>query len=262
MKKLTIYEGGHPFSNDDINYLQDAYTEAISNLTKIYGTTYILHGLNRTSTTVEIIPGVPVPAYQYSAGWVVVNNEPCYFQEQTILEANYNTAYISTASEDDGDPVLYDDSISKPIYFKRRAFISASSGTMLLSDFDKLRVARYDWITVGGGGAAPAFEAGWGSLTSPTIPLRFRHNHGGVEFSGGCYKASSIGTTATLLFTLPELYRPKYATVLSIVINDNTDRNHASLIINTTGEVYVRADSGSALTTVSVRLDGVRFPLD
>lgn len=260
MKFLQLYEGGHPFSNDDLIFLQTCFAEQFGALSRMYGQHYILSGVTKTSDTIDLGFG-PVPALVFSSGWIVLNYELLYFAGQTILAADYTTAKISSTPNTVGDAVMYDDGVSKQVTWDRNAIISASSGPVNLDVIDKRRVGVTAWRSVGTAGQ-PAFEAGWSELTSPTIPLRFRHMHGCVEFAGGAQRATSIGTTASQIFTLPVECRPAYSYVQSISISDGTDRNNAVLIVNTDGAVYVRADTGSSLTAAIVRLDGIRIPLD
>ena len=261
MKYIQIQEGGHPFANDDLTFLQTSLQEGILGLAKMYGSNCILWGFNRFETTIEVEGIGPVAAYGFTPGWLVVNNKLVRFSGETYtFAASYNDYYVSTTPDGTiADQVMYADSTLKTIYWDEYASLT-TSGSILLSEIEKRRIGPTDWRTVGGLGQ-PAFEAGWSQLTSPTIPLRFRHMHGCVEFSGGAQRATSIGTTASQIMTLPVECRPAYSYVQSISISDGTDRNNAVVIVDTNGAVYVRADTGSSLTAAIVRLDGIRIPL-
>lgn len=66
-----------------------------------------------------------------------------------------------------------------------------------------------DWIYVGSGGSAPAFNSGWANYA--TYPaMAFRRREAGVVDLLGVAATSSTGPS---IFTLPEDYRPAYGTI-------------------------------------------------
>lgn len=260
MKRLVLNPGGHPLANDDLIFLQSEFKEVVDQLMAVYGTTFILTGVEQTAVDL-VISGVTIPGYRYSDGWICINGELRRFYQQEIFVDHLPTAFINVNDGAIGDAVLYADGANKSVYYENIAFINLIASPYPLTSLLRKRIGGDAWKQVGAVGQ-PAYSAGWASLTSPTIHLRYRVFQGYLELRGGCFKNSNIGSTADLIFTLPDAYRPSEACVVATIINDSTDRVAAAIIINTNGTVFVRAVSGSSLGTTAVRFDGIRIPLD
>jgi hypothetical protein len=260
MKFIQLQTGGHPFANDDLTFLQACFQEALAALTRVYGAHYIISGFDKSDVSIET-PFGPVPGIAFSEGWCVLNNEIMYFPGQSIFSSSYLTAKMSTVPNVVGDPVLYADTLAKQVYWDRRVFISASTGPINLSDFDKRRVGLNSWVSVGSGGTAPAYSVNWGNTTSPSNPVKFRHLGGFVDLSG--WASKGIAPAGTVVFILPVNCRPSVTFTTTVPTWDSSsNRSYAILNINTDGTVNVLPPTSEPLVGVhNVSFDNVRIPL-
>jgi hypothetical protein len=261
MKFIQLQTGGHPFANDDLTFMQTCFQEALSGLTRMYGPHYVLSGFGKSDVSIETDFG-PVPGIAFSEGWCVINNEIMYFPGQSIFASGYLTAKMSTVPNVVGDPVLYADTLAKQVYWDRRVFISASTGPINLSDFDKRRVGLNTWVSVGSGGTAPAYSVNWGNTTSPANPVKFRHFGGFVDLSGWANNGYGIGPAGPVVFILPVNCRPSVPFSTTVPTWDgSSNRSYAILVVNTDGTVTVLPPTSGAILEHNVSFDNIRIPL-
>lgn len=84
-----------------------------------------------------------------------------------------------------------------------------------------LDLADSGWVTVGGGGGAPAFTNGWGNLGGGHQGAQFK-KVGNQVFLRGMVGG---GTFTASVFTLPAGYRPPATYALTVLIQNATTNN-------------------------------------
>lgn len=108
------------------------------------------------------------------------------------------------------------------------------------------------WVTVGSGGSAPAFQNSWTGQGG--IDIKFRRNGKYIELLGQV----SGGGWGTVVYTLPSGYRPiisKYVPITALTASSAAGPAYA--LIGVGGDITVLGSG-----TVECSLDGIILPLD
>lgn len=92
-----------------------------------------------------------------------------------------------------------------------------------------------NWINVGSGGTAPAFQNGWLNYGSGFAPARFMKLPDGMVVMQGLVQSGTVGS---IIFTLPVGYRPAY-TLLSAT--ETSPNSNGRLDILSTGAVSMQS---------------------
>ena len=94
-----------------------------------------------------------------------------------------------------------------------------------------------DWIVVGSGGSAPAFNTGWSNASATYYPkMAFRMRETGIVDLVGCVTTDGSWPH---IFTLPAGYRPLHATgIMPFVRQRSGIKSGQLLTVNDTGDVY------------------------
>lgn len=121
-------------------------------------------------------------------------------------------------------------------------------------------VAGHDWIVVGSGGSAPAFQGTWINYGAPYRSASFCRR-AGFTVLGGLVKSGAAGST---IFTLPVGYRPAASIIVDAIVNAVTDGSVAvndiaiRLNIGSDGTV-THYTTGMTASTGYVSLEGIMF---
>lgn len=94
-----------------------------------------------------------------------------------------------------------------------------------------------DWIVVGSGGSAPAFNTGWSNASATYYPkMAFRMRETGVVDLVGCVTTDG---SWPLIFTLPAGYRPLHATgIMPFVRQRSGIKSGQLLTVDNAGDVH------------------------
>ncbi|MES2382613.1 MAG: hypothetical protein V4538_16310 [Bacteroidota bacterium] len=229
-----------PFTGKSLDFLQDANKEihlglAISLIGNSYDISkaYILNGI------------VPYGTNQYTAGFILWNEEIYYCPGKTTTTAFANVAIFTITITNDSiaDPLVFSDNISRNVHKVRRLILSdgvSGSGTFDLLDAIYINT---DWIAND-------------SSTS------YRREGGTVFLSGPAGNVgTSMGNGATS-FTLPIGFRPTTTkTVRGVLFFDEQLVKGAGILtINTNGTIYHSSLTGAG-TARWVSLTGASFDL-
>jgi len=108
--------------------------------------------------------------------------------------------------------------------------------------------ASEDWVEIDGTGN-PAFQNSWANFGAPhDTAAYYKDNWGRVHFKGVI--ASGTATAGTVMFTLPEEYRPYNTLVFATISNSAL----AEINVQSDGDVTIEVGSN-----VDLSLDGISF---
>lgn len=123
-----------------------------------------------------------------------------------------------------------------------------SSTSFARADHDHA-IAVQDWIEVGSGGSAPAFQNSWANSGGGNAPAGFYKDPFGVVRGRG---RVSGGTVGQAIFAFPAGYRPQYLVDLPAISNFTSTGSR--IVVNTDGRVVLTVGSNT-----QVSLDGISF---
>lgn len=162
MKKLITQTGGHPDRNEDILHIQNAYTEALNG---------IVGSLNDSQNTILVGCVVSGANNSITAGYIYFNGEVFFVPTNVggvgalgVGEALYfevdSTTTENPATLATGYTVVYGDTLSKGVHFKRQANLvrASSSLGMPFASASYPRVIPYGGIIAWSGAVATYFD--------------------------------------------------------------------------------------------------------
>lgn len=238
MDKLIFGFGGHPFTADDLDFLQTANRDAIGNsLSYLYG--YTPDDLIVLNGCVVTIVG---PTYTYTGGYIWLSGEiyavPAQPSPQPFtlgLDFYINPVEVTDPAGTD----TYQNATVQNTWKKRYASINQYTGYQYYAGIDYASVIKAisncvekdvvtgSWVSVNAfGGAAPALADAKYDISAPGQAIKFKKNAvGQVTIFGRLTVLNGAGTT--LLFTLPAGYFPSVAGIPNAIMglayrNDTT----------------------------------------
>lgn len=273
MNSIKLETQGYPFEQDTLQFMQDAYREAIGGAAMAgadynAGRTQIVTGCNVTISDA----GGGNKTVTWSEGFLLFKGEVLFVPSGSATGPTADTVYwVPVVTSDPArDPALFEavpntgSTVPKNVHDIRRGGISFTQGPAGNDQgVDVASVRRVGeaeaWRYVGTA-AQPAFATGWGNDSARTAAgysgVAFRRlPNGKVELRGHAIRSSGSGLS---VFTLPEGYRPAFIHE-SYVAFEGTAGFGQAFIINTAGVVSVNPEwqSGSNLV-----FDGFTFSLD
>ena len=140
MKELSLYPGGHPFTIEDIAYLQSGIKDTLSELCRTW-IKYLASHSYSDSTDVLILRGIKaIPStYNITEGWAFIGGDICYSPAWSRPEASnwdlWGLVKAPAIYDVNGDKV-YADGSTKHTYSNYRAewklIASIPSGTQYI----------------------------------------------------------------------------------------------------------------------------------
>ena len=245
MRVFQPHTGGHPRSNDDIMFVQQAVFDGFLGLSKVFGDTYIISGC--------AIPNPSTGNYTIAAGWM------CYQGEIMEVAGNSITGSASVPSitvdqvAAAPSPVTYFDAVSRNAHFTRKAKLITSQ-TAGFGDTIITSIGNWDasiWAlnntigyqTIGSGSPAPAYLNSWAGYSGNGYEeLKVRVNKfNQLELVGACYlNSGSRGDKR--LFVLNSTQRPAARRTINVPQTGNpanTPIYQAVIDIKTNGDVVL-----------------------
>jgi hypothetical protein len=242
MNKLNLTGlGGHPFTSDDLEYLQNAYTEAlrgIMSLSKNNSTLYdivIWWGCIITETPTT---------FTYTEGYASINGEMYYVPAQSTPQTKFGAGQfcfgVNEVNEVAGT-VTYEDATIKNTWKQRRAEIIWSNISFFAIDASSyLNYHIRNIVDSGTGWTIPTVGLNF-SLTPFSAPGKLQYRvdpFGYLNFKG---RVASTNTGSQIVFTLPTIANPGRDIHLALPCYDNT------VPINNTSTVYGLLSSSGAI---------------
>jgi hypothetical protein len=242
MNKLdTSLLGGFPFELNDLEWQFLAYNRAFTDLCNGFGSSFILHGCERTT--------VGVNTYDISAGAIVMSGEIYPFEAVTalVISAPSEAFFAVSATLDPSGSEVFEDLVTRNAYQKRVATIvqtpSPPSPNALvfgprLADaiYGLINTNTIAWQTL-------TLVNGWIENVSPFRDfIYYRRELGKVVRLRG----KLIGNSATnaVALTLPIGYRPAYN--FQAVLHSLADPSITAIAsVSTTGQVSVGTFGGA-----------------
>jgi hypothetical protein len=210
MNRLNIQNGGHEFSMTDIEYLQAALTDVLLGLGGGLGGNVIVSGC-----IVTIVGGATV---NVSDGYLIINNEPCYFAgitgiNKSLWDANFYNWIVAEVNE--APTVTYADQSVVNVYKRRNASLALAPTTSSTNNSLALilrRIGSTEWRIVPANGSTEADKFSANCETFPAFPFSYRRGLGGtLQFRGLFYtNVAGTGLTNIVVFTLPQEFRPTF----------------------------------------------------
>ncbi len=232
-KLLTNFQGGFPFTLDDIRYNDEAYRYAFNNIIKAFapsGENFIISGCDITASGNQL---------HTTEGLIYLEGEIIRVDEQAITISGWGTPYFTKATSFDpaGNKVFYDGSTHQT-YRKDRGVLhwgTPQAGTpivrALLNTGEKNdwmhrigRLLEPDWIY-------PQLLQGF--TNDPDNPVRYRKNLlGQLEIMG---QFEWDGITDDPVFILPAGYRPEKP--MQVLHTSNYGSAPRAFLITTDGRI-------------------------
>lgn len=111
------------------------------------------------------------------------------------------------------------------------------------------------WVSVGGGGGAPAFATNWGNPGAGNPTVQYRKVGNMLFLRGLALRSTSTATSPSTIFTLPSGFRP----LTNLLFPCATSAGYARLQVNSDGTVKIEqattAGQGIALQLPVIWLD-------
>lgn len=267
-KLVTNFNNGFSFRTDDLRWLTDSFTDSIQAFFSAFGGTapnsYRLSGCNISIQHVYTIVT--------TAGYIVLNGEVLKVDAHSVtVEAGHTAKWDVEETNDVAGTKLDSLGNSHQCYLVRKGklvdtVVSTPPTYMPYNaEFihEKIKnlvnATEEAWHYVGTFGN-PAFENGWENTGSNVEDLRFKKTVDGRVQIEGHIRNDNF---SSLIFTLPEGYRPtKYREIQTYLLS-STDVYYPVLVeITDTGNVQLFLLNGGPNGTVVVGLDNIRFSLD
>lgn len=115
MNKLLTYEGGQPFTLEDIDFMQEAFAEVISGLASAYSN-FILSGCKLT------VAGDKVT---WTAGYIIIDQQVYRVEAGSITAPSTDNLYWKVITTD-SQGVVFEDGSQNKIYRRSKASIVSS----------------------------------------------------------------------------------------------------------------------------------------
>lgn len=237
-KLITTYTGKMPFVQEDLNWLDQTFRDAINHLFKDFPAIMELNcivsgcGYSEAGGVVTVEPG-----------WVLLQNEMIYFAGDSITGTAANCKITYEDSYDAAGAKVFANGVSHNVYFKRRGKLVLSTAQYYIRVVgerlrDRIRAQMVlPWIT------AALTGSGW-----TNVSLKYRQVAGGVHISGSLTSNDDPDVT---VMTLPAAYRPLHQVSIALNTNDYANTN-AVLTIKTTGAVEINAYPSPQSQTFSI----------
>ncbi len=254
MDKLNITNnGGHPFTMDDLDFLQSALSEGIKGAVSPWfdGDTVILQG---------IVGTVGVTHTTYTNGYILLNNEVYPVIGGVFLNGSYVIIDVAVTYNPIGNK-LYENGTTVNCYEKRIGVmkISTGSGTEIdladcISFKQSLMSGQYKFVFQD----EPAWQAlplnsGW---SNGTPAPRYRINKiGEVELDGVVLNPATTVSNNTIC-NLPIGFRPNFQKAFTIFGSVDTVTTAVCVIIFTNGNVRIFGTIGN---DYGIYLNQIRF---
>lgn len=119
MRRLVTPNGGMPLELDDLNWIQDAYKEAISGIWKTY-----VDALSGNCILSGCVPTLVAPStYDITAGFVLLNNEVRYYPGQTGVSVPTPSQrfFVEDDYYDPAGSDVFEDTVTRDTYQVRNA---------------------------------------------------------------------------------------------------------------------------------------------
>lgn len=259
MDKLELgYLGGDPDSLDDLEFLQNALSEAIKGLASAWQhaglDVPILSGLEST------ISGTTVT---FTNGYIVVNSEVYFVIGGTFNLTDYYVIEIGDTFDSNGDETFENLSVNQT-WRVRRGVMQLSTGSGTEIDFSDTVTSTQALITQHGfitnqltsWTTVSVFGSGW-SNNAGTNLARYRKNKiGQVEITGVVKNPTASGQ---LIFQLPVGFRPANQMGFIVMSTDDVGTQFNQILINTSGNITLFGTFG---TNKVVNLNLPPFPTD
>lgn len=263
MNKIEIGLGGHRWSANDFNYVNNAFAGAIGALAFENA---ILKGLRMTSPT----PGI----LDLSAGFVAINGEVYEFFGEPYYQNFTNPVLVPYQVNDTAtglSPRTYVDASIQNPHKKRAVKIEESASQPVKFAISELADYADDWHQVSDtADIVGGFKSGsvWTvySAGSAHDQLRIRKVGRYVELIGAIQ--TNAFTDNSIVFTLPEVpkhnsYRPSNAHAFVVSGNDLTGswpNNYCGLFVQQNGSVVINKGSYGGSSDLLIDIN-VRFKL-
>jgi hypothetical protein len=258
MKKLiTTNQGGMPLTQDDLGFIQEAYTEAFKGIISSYGIqpneSYKLSGAEVT---------VAGQVFTCTEGYIVLNGEvlPVFAQVLTVPFGFSARFVLRTVSDPAGlkqfKPPAGAINVYQLRYAELEPYVTVFPDTNMPYNApyiyekirDKITSTESAWLNVGST-QAPFLDANvnaGGSLA----PAAFRKSNDGLVMLKGTINV--VNGSSCNLFRLPVAYRP--SGFRCFVVSSETDNEIlAYVVIQSDGYVALRTDVSQ------VSLDNIMF---
>lgn len=216
MKKIDFSQpGGFPLTQDQLNYLQQAYGESLQALARMGGSAsgpFVISGMTITNPSLG--------EYSVTDGWFFYNGEMIHFLADTITGAAGSLAPFVVISPSSNN-LLFNDGSTPPVIMDATATVVAMpTGTPTdATHFPLLQIQPF-----GTGFGVANREAGWQSMPVSTIAAdggvtgtifykknfitNTLHVRGTLTASNAQNFAASPGSAFYLMGTLPPGYAP------------------------------------------------------
>ena len=259
---LFSFDGGYPLTQDDLDYLQQAYIECFNAINAVVDSTtpILLSGMSQSS-----VLGVTTVA----PGYFLYNGKIIHFTGGTFSALGIRDVVLvvitTTATDltyDDGsiNPAIVTQTggitVAPPVtdatHFPLNAMISYATAFALASNSSV-------WI----GASSPAYGGTY--IASGSSPIKIRKNVGSnrVKLCGitnNSAGASSVGSSQ-LLLTLPVGERPTTNRYFQCRGTNAAAFANIAIDVLTTGAVNIRGDL-TPFDNQGVSMDGIEFDTD
>lgn len=247
MRKIHVGLGGHPYTGDDVLFVQSATAEVFTQLLNAFvGDAVILSGCVVTITTVV----TPNDTINWTAGVLYMNGE-VFAVDSGSTSYLIDNAWEVIETNDPAGTTEYKDGNTVETYKIRKAKIGTTTGgSYAWTSFKKLKSWR-NYAAL-----APLFSGNW--ATSGAAPQYGNTLIGEVMFRGIVTVASYASGTDSVIATLPAGFVPfansRFLVAPAIVAGTRTILH---IEINAAGQMKpLGLTNGQSVT---LYLDGLRF---
>lgn len=276
MKTIDFsFTGGFPLTQDELNYLQQAYSECIMALAAT--------GLNGSTPCIVTGMGISYPgggAVTTTNGWLVYNGDMIPFTGSTVTPTGSDVAMVQIANV--ATNLVYNDGGVHPAIKSKVATLTTGPSATTAMSFPLSAAMPYT-VLLGLNGR----ESGWGSLTVNTLPAQGSvsgnifykknlltntlHLRGALTANAAQNFSASPGALNYLMATLPAGYLPAnsgYFTAYYFGSNLFKDDmgvawiKQFTSILNVAGQIYINfIKPDAAISAFSVVFNTI-MPLD
>lgn len=255
MDKLNINNnGGHPFTMDDIDFLQSALSEGIKGAMSpwFHSDVVILQG---------IVGTVGVTHTTYTNGYILHNNEILPVIGGVFLNGSYVIIDVAVTYNPIGNK-LYENGTTVNCYEKRIGVMKISTGSVTEIDLADTITFRQSVLSKGFVMQdEPAWQAmtlinGWVNV-DPSEPAQYRFNKIGEIEVRGIVSIASLSSGNATFFVLPTVFLPLKGVTFMLFGDDGVGQQSVACSIQTNGEMV--CGNNNLGTNKLMYLNPIRF---
>ncbi|MEM6298971.1 MAG: hypothetical protein AAF740_09825 [Bacteroidota bacterium] len=141
MKKLRLFQGGHPNSNDDYDHVQEGLTESIAEMVE----SLLPSGVNRC-----ILNGCAYDGTNLTAGAVYYQGEIYGVAAQALTANVADVWFVIEETVRNNTDVVYLDTVQRSVHIIETMALQAGGGTVKYDTLQRFEALVYDRIDIGG----------------------------------------------------------------------------------------------------------------